>query len=140
MTVRDTEGGGGEILTSLHAWTRSEDGNAVLEVTCSASREVFVTLDYVGFDTTAGTVRLLYRVDALNPIASRWLVVDSPLDTLTAVTNNPVYTAEMARRLIAGDRLTVDVETLPRLRFSLIGSGAVLEPLLETCEEDRPLR
>lgn len=140
MTVRDSDTGGGEILTSLHAWSRSDDGNAVVEVTCSAGRQVFVTLDYVGFDTSAGTVRVLYRVDALNPIASRWQVVESPLDTLTAISTNPVYTAEMVRRLIAGDRLVMDVETLPRLRFPLVGSRAVLEPLLETCEEERPLR
>lgn len=140
LTVRDSDTGGGEILTSLHAWARSEDGNAVVEVTCSAGRQVFVTLDYVGFDTSAGTVRVLYQVDGLNPIVSRWQAVESPLDTLTAITTNPVYTAEMVRRLIAGDRLVLDVETLPRLRFDLVGSRAVLEPLLETCEEERPLR
>lgn len=131
---------GADPLVSQHAWTRSTDGYGVLEVVCTAGGSLFITLDYLSFETRAGEVTVQVRVDESNPLINRWQVVESPMNTLTALSTNPVLVPEIVRRLTVGRQALVIVESLPRLFFDLAGSGPVLLPILEICDETTTLR
>jgi|GEM_PF-2023766 len=111
----------------------SDSGEARVSVGCRPDGMRFVALDYVGYRTVADALRVLYRVDSRNPIASLWPTAEHTV--LRVYNTDPVYVDEFARRTMAGWRLTLDVELLPELEFSLRGSRRAITAALTRCRD-----
>ncbi len=108
-------------------------GEARVSVGCRPDGMRFVALDYVGYRTGADALRVLYRVDSRNAIGALWPTAEHSV--LRIYNSDPVYVAEFARRTMAGWRLSLDVELLPELEFSLRGSHRAISAALARCRE-----
>lgn len=125
-------GGAGDGVPAVAAEAYSRSGEARLAVGCTGQGLLFSSLEYVGYETVASTLRVVYRVDGRNEIAARWPV--EPRDgTLLLYQSNDVYLQEFARRLMRGNWMRLEVEVLPPLTFSLDGSRDVIAAVLNRC-------
>jgi hypothetical protein len=111
----------------------SASGEARVSVGCQPNGIRYVALDYVGYRTLAEALRVHYRVDSRNAIASLWPTAAHTV--LRVYNSDPVYVDEFARRTMAGWRLTMDVELLPQQSFSLRGSRRAITAALDRCRE-----
>ena len=107
-------------------------GDARLAVGCTGSGLLYVSLEYLGYESGAPSLTVGYRVDSRNAIVTRWPREDA-FDALLLYNSNRTFVAELARRVARGSWLSVTVEVLPELRFSLNGSEGPVTTVTTLC-------
>lgn len=126
------QGGMDETPPMMSADAFAHSGNARMSIGCTPAGLLYASLDYIGYETASSALRVAYRVDGWNEITTRWIV--EPRDSeLLLYSTSTVYLQELSRRAINGSWLTLTVELLPPLRFSLSGSDNPITRVLEQC-------
>ena len=109
-------------------------GDAQVQIGCSPDGLPFVSIEHLGYDSIADTLTVRYRVDGLNTIETPW--PRQPAQGALLVYNaNPLFVEEFASRVARGSRLSVSMEMLPPLRFSLRGSSAAINRMRTGCAQ-----
>lgn len=122
----------GDTGISTRAEAMAMSGDARLAVGCTGSGLLYVSLEYLGYESGAPALTVGYRVDSRNAIVTRWPREDA-FDALMLYNSNRTFVQELARRVARGRWLSVTVEVLPELRFSLSGSESPVTTVTALC-------
>ena len=122
----------GDTGISTRAEAMAVSGDARLAIGCTGSGLLYVSLEYLGYESGAPALTVGYRVDSRNNIVTRWPREDS-FDALLLYNSNRTFVQELARRVARGRWLSVTVEVLPELRFSLSGSESPVTTVAGLC-------